>query len=144
MLDELRLRLSSDEELRARTAQITYLHAVTGVVRRVAADLGADVADDDGRSADFAVAWRGREVLIRVRFVDEPPSGTALLQAVESMQTEVAGGYAAIGALLVFNTPVARDAGGSAAAVEVVVTWRAEDDDALIGAALARLRPAGQ
>jgi len=68
MLDDLRQRLSNDEELRTRTAQIAYLLAVKAVIRRAATALGADDAPDDaGSRADFAVSWRGRLVLVRVR-----------------------------------------------------------------------------
>lgn len=149
MLDELRDKLSSDEELRARTAQITYLHTVKGVVRRVASSLGADasVADGNGHRADFTVVWRGREVLIRVRYVDGPPPGTAVLLAIEDMQTEIAASYPAIGGLIVFNTPFSRDTIESfISAVDShqieVVSWRSEKDDSWIRDALVRLRPA--
>lgn len=148
LLDELRNRLSSEEELRDRWGQLRYLNNVKMAVGREAAALGADVTivSDPTRRANVAVAWEGREVLIWIRYAEGLIPSVAVLQAMERLHTEVAASYTAIGGLIVFNVPLSRTAVDAFMAAKdgpgvEVVTWAEQSDDALIRRALERLRP---
>jgi hypothetical protein len=149
LLDDLRKRLSSDDELRARAEQLQYLDAAKAVIEREAAALGADVAviGNSGRSANVAVAWQGREVLIQIRYAKGRIPNVTVLQTIERLQREIAASYTAVGGLIVFNTPLSRLAFDTLIAAKdgtgiEVVAWTGSADDTIIRDALQRLRPA--
>ncbi|AGZ43252.1 hypothetical protein [Actinoplanes friuliensis] len=143
LLDDLRTTLSNDEELRERAEQLRYLESARTAVEREAAALGADVS---GQNATVAVSWRGREVLVQIRYAREPIPTLTLLQAVDRLQRDVAAGHTTIGGILVV-TALSRPAidaflaARNSTGIEVVA-WTGSPDDRLLHEALQRLRPA--
>jgi len=148
LLDDLRRKLSSDQELLERANQLQYLHAAKMVIDMAAKALGATAAPSAGsqRRADAVVTRNGHEVLIQIRYTEAPPSRLAILQAIEHLQTQIAADHQAVGGLILVNTEPSRAAldsyplatGGFG--VEVV-PWTASTDGTVVREALARLLP---